>query len=296
MPQTRNRPSQPHASYQSLEARRCLSLTASVGWDGVGLGEADLTYYVGTTPESIDQATFRSVIRQALSVWSEVVAVDFTETPFAGQRRSLDFTTGYMDGPGGKMAEAYFPDDLSPPIIAGDVQFEAMERWEVGNALGGAAYDLMYVAVHEIGHALGLTHLPRQDAVMGPMTLTDVVFDGLSDDDIRAIRKLYKARGSTGDPGGSGSSGGDDFFGVPLKSVDLPTNRGTGRGLRSLSLADNLSSNAPGESTQPDTTREAREEFFSDFGRNRRFASDQMTEAEYDLSIELDSLTAGFLT
>lgn len=294
MPQTRNRPSQPHACYQTLEARRCLSFTGSVGWDGVGLGAADLNYYVGNAPEAIDQATFQSVITQALSVWSEVVEVDFTETPFAGQRRSLDFTSGHMDGPGGKMGEAYFPDDVSPPIIAGDVQFEAMERWEVGNELGGEAYDLMYVAVHEIGHALGLTHVPRLDSVMGPITLTDVVFDGLSDDDIRAIRQLYKARGNTGDPGSDGS-GGDDFFGVPMKSADLPTNKGTGRGLRSLSLADNLSSNVPDESTQPGTTREARENFFSDFGRNRRFASDRMAEAEYDLSIELDSLTAGFL-
>ena len=55
---------------------------------------------------------------------------------------------------------------MNPARIAGDVQFDSSERWEVGNALGGAAFDLVYTAVHEIGHALGLDHSNVAGSVM----------------------------------------------------------------------------------------------------------------------------------
>ena len=84
-----------------------------------------------------------------------------------------------FDGPGRVLAHAYFP----PPCgdrLAGDMHFDEDERWT-------DAY-LMQVALHELGHSLGLAHSNDPNAVMYPF------FRGrsrLEVDDKAAIRTLY---------------------------------------------------------------------------------------------------------
>ena len=183
-------------SVEGLEERRVLA--ASVGWDGPGAGNAQLSYFIGQAPSGISQSTFETAIETALKSWSDVAAIKFVQTTQPGLNNSLDFTSVRIDGSGGTLAQAYFPADVNRGRLAGDVQFDSAEKWEVGNSLGGSAFDLVLVAAHEIGHALGLDHSSNASAILYPSVSPTQSFKGLAAADITAVRGLYAATpGST---------------------------------------------------------------------------------------------------
>ena len=177
-----------YLSFGILEPRQCLS---SVGWDGPGNGSAVLTYYIGPVPEGVDQATFNAAIEDALDVWAAVADIHFLKTDIPAQEGSLDITFAELDGRGGMLANAYFPDDVNPEPYAGDIQFDASETWEIGNGRGDKAFDLMYVAVHEIGHALGLDHSEVDGSIMNGLVEPGYEFRQLTVSDVEAIHQLY---------------------------------------------------------------------------------------------------------
>lgn len=183
---------------ESLEDRRVL--TASLGWDGPGLGSANLNYHIGETPSYLSESEVEAALQTALNAWSDVADITFTQTNRPGLRDSLDFSFINIDGRGGTLAQAYFPDDVNPARIAGDIQFDTSERWEIGNGLGRSAFDLVAVAVHEIGHALGLDHIHAGESILAPSISPNAQFTGLSEHDVEAIQALY-APLETSDPG-----------------------------------------------------------------------------------------------
>lgn len=169
------------------------------GWDGPGLGTAALQYFFDNgTPDLPNE---QNEVARALSTWSQFAAISWTPVGSARQPRTVDFlwATGNhgdgepFDGPGQVLAHASLPSPPNAEPEAGDVHFDDDEVWRVG-----ADVDIYTVALHEIGHALGLAHSADPSAVMyayysGPVA-------GLASDDVAAIRSVYeRVGGSPGD-------------------------------------------------------------------------------------------------
>jgi hypothetical protein len=176
----------------SAVQRRAVSaqFSSSEGWDGPGRGSATLTYYIAPPPNNHTDEV-EVAIEGALRVISEVAYVTFRRTSQPGQPRSIDFTWGSIDGPGGVLAKARPPSDLQPEPLAGDVQFDLAETWEVGNAKGGLAFDLLFAFVHETLHALGLEHSAEPGSVMASTVSPEDSFQSLSKGDVESILRLY---------------------------------------------------------------------------------------------------------
>jgi len=167
------------------------------GWDGPGLGAATLTYVFSHLTAQLATATAESEIQRAMAEWSKVVAVTWQPgtNPVGPETVNILFATyahgdGYpFDGPGGILAHTFYPAPPNPEPIAGDMHFDDSESWHVG-----ANTDLFSVALHELGHALGLGHSDDPTAVMYPYYK---MVTGLAAPDKAAILTMYAPQTST---------------------------------------------------------------------------------------------------
>ena len=133
----------------------------------------------------------QAALQTALDAWAAVADISFTQTSQPNQSDSIDFTFRTLDGPGGTLAQGYLPDDVNPARIAGDIQFDASEVWEVGNALGGAAMDLVLTAVTRSGMPSASTTPTRPVRSWPPTISPDAQFTGLAAADVASILALY---------------------------------------------------------------------------------------------------------
>eukprot|EP00794_Sanderia_malayensis_P004808 gene4808-5438_t len=145
--------------------------------------------------DKLTDTQVKQTMMKAFSKWSQVAKIDFVEAKDNKPDIWVRFATKYhsdpfsFDGPGGTLAHAFYPDTDD---LAGDVHFDDDETFSVGSPLGR---DLLWVAVHELGHSIGLDHSSVKGAVMFAwyQATQGKDFD-LSPDDVDGAKSLYGAR------------------------------------------------------------------------------------------------------
>jgi hypothetical protein len=166
------------------------------GWDGPGLGRADLGYFLQRLTQKLPADQVRSEILRALGEWSRAASLTFTPAPAPDLVRTINLMfasgshgDGYpFDGPSRVLAHTFYPSPPNPEPIAGDLHFDDDEEWVAGPDLSVRSVDLYSVTLHELGHALGLGHSDAPGSVMYPYYRRSTV---LTTEDIRAIQELY---------------------------------------------------------------------------------------------------------
>ncbi len=167
----------------------------------------------GVTGVSSQQ--FQAAVTRAFGTWH---AVDNTETSstFVGFVQARPFVEdganviGYLSQPGQDRtlaATTFTIDETDGRILESDIYFNTIFPWSTAEAGGTDRYDVESIALHEVGHLLGLSHsalgeteliaggrrVIAAEAVMFPIAFArgNIADRSLKADDIAGISDIY---------------------------------------------------------------------------------------------------------
>ena len=180
---------------------KVVSIYNGQGWDGSGLGHADLTYSFGLMSQNtyLTQQQVKDRAISALFTWNQFASIDFTLGTDMNANNDLHifFGTGLHENNdvfGTELAHAFFPPQNInyQTRFDGDMHGNDFYSWGDNAALLGDPHDLFTVLLHEFGHSLGLEHSDDPLSIMYPY------YDGtkqqLNGSDVDSIRALYASR------------------------------------------------------------------------------------------------------
>ncbi len=194
---------------EGLESRLLLYSTLGDMWTY----DSRITYSFmpdGTSVGGIPSALFQTMnannptakweqqVEQAAALWEGATNVNLALVSDGGQAvgvsgnqqddpRFGDIRIGAIPLASGVLAETFLPPPANGGTDAGDILFNSNLNWQINST-----YDIMTVAAHEIGHALGLGDSTVSTAVM--YGTYNGIKQALTTDDTSGIQSIYGTR------------------------------------------------------------------------------------------------------
>ena len=157
-------------------------------------------FTTGTLPgDTRDQTQYQSVVQQALARWSAIAGFTFVQVADSANA-GFRFGWGNLVGAGGEIGQASY--NFQSDVMLADSIIRMQDPTNTpldanAGVIGGLVYhnassSLYQVALHEIGHSLGLGHSTDLTAAMYP-TAGGVQNQDANASDIAGIQTLYAA-------------------------------------------------------------------------------------------------------
>lgn len=192
------------ATKESMTTTRCgmkdmnngIDFNVTCSWN-----RCNFTFAFDIGTNDIGGAAEFQAVRNAFGTWAGVVNFTFTEVAanagpdiLIGWRPANDPDHSMV---GGILAHADFPPGCSVITngLPKPVHFDDSEHtWNIGAAPN--TFDVETVALHELGHILGLAHSNVNGSVMFPSVSSNFTKRALTQDDIDGVRSLYPGCGT----------------------------------------------------------------------------------------------------
>jgi hypothetical protein len=194
---------------EALEGRLLLYSTLGGQWafgsritysfvpDGTSIGGTPSVLFQ-TLNARFPTATWEAQFQKAAAVWEATTNINLVQVSDNGS--PLGVNGNQQDDPrfgdirismiplgSGTLAEAMLPPPFNGGSDAGDVVFNSNIVWQINSS-----YDLETVAIHEIGHALGMGHSQITTADM--YAYYNAMKQSLTTDDSSGIQSIYGTR------------------------------------------------------------------------------------------------------
>lgn len=143
-------------------------------------------------------ATWENTIIKAAETWAQVANINFDIRTDSGANTGAgnyqqgdpqfgDIRIGGFNFGNSYLAAAFLPPSVNNYSLAGDINFNTGAGYNINTT-----YDLYSVALHEIGHALGLSHSTQSSAVL--YATYNGVKAGATSDDVAGMQAIYGTR------------------------------------------------------------------------------------------------------
>ncbi|MBP2434165.1 matrixin family metalloprotease [Bradyrhizobium elkanii] len=162
---------------------------------GTASGEVDWSFATANLTgqfiqfDSFLTGMFQTEIREAFDRWESVANIDFHEVSDAASNQ-IRLGLSHIDGLNSIVGEEQSSYSGGSEIAA-DITFDMDEGWHLvnGELVSNGGVSFYVVALHEIGHSLGLDHYNVSPAIMNAV-INPAVTD-LTQSDIDGVRALY---------------------------------------------------------------------------------------------------------